>query len=107
MLKSVLFMFFDVVSFVEFGEIFVAPLFLSESVFVLYINQPIEVDSIDQKNRMSFIECASHCSIFMHDLNWECWRIINLVLLTFDNQEAIISIFSSKLNIDYLVHVLD
>ena len=66
-------MFFDVVSLEEFSEIFVASLLLSESVFVLYINQAIEVNSIDQKNKIttSFFKCASHFSIFMHDLYWE------------------------------------
>ena len=108
-----IFKFFYMVSLEEFWEIFVAPLFLSESIFILNINQPIKVDSIDQKYRIymivvttSLFDCTSHFSVFMHELNCKLLLGINLVRLIIKIQEVSLLV-CSILNFDNLVHMLD
>ena len=102
--------FFDIISFVELSETLLAPIFFSESVFVLHMKQRLEVYSVYKYLTSSSI-CKSHRSLLMHDLHWQnrltfFIKLINLVSLLIGFQKESFFILST-MNFEVLAHVLE
>ena len=93
---------FVIISLEEPREIYMAPILFSESVFELYMDKSLEIDSV---NEYFFLisECNSHSSMLMHDFEWKSIKLVSLLINFYKKS---LDVFST-VNLEILSHVLD